>query len=187
MASTTAIPRFLLPQRGHIWGKSLHTIRYASTKAKPAKKTSKPVASKPLVLEKPAKFNPPSHPQRIRTAPRQYPGPQVSKEDAERQGTKKYPNMMPPKGTFMYWFMRNKSVHLYITLVSCWGTLKSQLFRRTWANYSKGNPNISRRLCLDNKLQTQLPLHPHATPWLSIHLAPDPIHPHVFRSLETHD
>jgi hypothetical protein len=124
MASATAIPRFLLPQRGHIWGKSLQTIRFASTKAKPAnpakpaKKASKPIASKPLVLEKPTKFNPPSHPQRKWTAPKQYPGPQLSEEEAARMGSKKYPNMMPPEGTFMHWFVKNKSVHLYITLVS---------------------------------------------------------------------
>jgi hypothetical protein len=120
MPPTTAVPCFLLPQRGLIWGKSsttFQTIRYASggaAKAKPAKK-----ASKPIVLEKPAKFNPPSHPARKWKEPRQYPGPQLSEEEAERIKSKKYPNMMPPEGTFMHWFVKNKSVHLYITLVCC--------------------------------------------------------------------
>lgn len=115
MSATTSIPRFLLTQRGLIWTKSstsFQTIRYASAKAKPAKK-----GPKQIVLEKPAKFNPPSHPAKKWKEPRQYPGPKLSEEEAASLKHKQYPNMMPPKGTFMHWFVNNKSIHLYITLV----------------------------------------------------------------------
>jgi hypothetical protein len=116
MPPATSIPRFLLPQRGAIWRTRIATttsslaIRNASHKA-PKK------SSKPLVLEKPTKFNPPSHGARLRKYPPRYPGPQLSAEQAAAQKTKKYPNMMPSEGTFMHWFMTNRSIHMYITLV----------------------------------------------------------------------
>jgi hypothetical protein len=75
--------------------------------------------SKPLVLEKPSKFTPPSHPARLRKQGPRYPGPQLSDEEIARQTTKKYPNMMPPEGSFMHWFMNNKTIHMWITLVLC--------------------------------------------------------------------
>jgi len=102
------IPRFLLPQTGAIWRNQF--VRNATTKAKPGK---------PLVLEKPARFNPPSHGSRISKGPPryQYAGPQMTEEQKAAQATKKYPSMMPPEGTFMYWFINNKSIHLYITMV----------------------------------------------------------------------
>lgn len=119
MSLTMSIPRFLLPQRGLIWRARLsapsatsRTIRHASSKTAPKKKSSKP-----LVLEKPTKFNPPSHGSRLpREAPR-YPGPQLSAEDIARQKTNKYPSMMPPDGSFMHWFLTNKALHMYISLV----------------------------------------------------------------------
>lgn len=117
MPPPTPIPRFLLPQRSAIWRTRLAipsstflTIRNASTKKKPQK-------SKPLVLEKPAKFNPPSHPARLRKEAPRYPGPQLSDEEVARQKSKKYPNMMPPEGSFMHWFMTNKTIHMWISLV----------------------------------------------------------------------
>jgi hypothetical protein len=118
MSLTTAIPRFLLPQRGLIWRTRLAApsatplnVRHASKKT-PAKKPSKP-----LVLEKPAKFNPPSHPARLRKDPPRYPGPQLSPAEQAIQKTKKYPNMMPPEGTFLHWFINNRAIHMYIALV----------------------------------------------------------------------
>ncbi|KAL9119980.1 MAG: hypothetical protein Q9187_003467 [Circinaria calcarea] len=66
----------------------LHSHRHASS-ASP---------SKPHTLEKPAKFNPPSHPARLnRAPPRQYPGPPLSKPELKAQKTKQYPHMMPPE------------------------------------------------------------------------------------------
>lgn len=119
MPPTTSIPRFLLPQRGAIWRTRLSTpsqsltIRNASHKAPPKKGSSKP-----LVLEKPSKFNPPSHGSRLRKDAPRYPGPQLSTEQQAAQKKKKYPNMMPPEGSFMHWFVTNRSIHMYISLVS---------------------------------------------------------------------
>jgi hypothetical protein len=125
MASSAAlIPRFLLPRQGAIWLRA-SGIRNASNKASSAskkvpKKASNPpaAAGKPLVLEKPTHFRPPSHGQRrVKEAPR-YPGPKLSEEEEAARKTRKYPNMMPAEGTFMHWFINNKSIHLTITLVS---------------------------------------------------------------------
>ncbi|RDL39024.1 uncharacterized protein BP5553_03364 [Venustampulla echinocandica] len=127
--STAAIiPRFLLPQRGAIWLRP-RAIRHASSKAQPGAK--KP--SKPLVLEKPAKFNPPSHaPRRFKAAPR-YPGPKLSQAEETTMKTKKYPHMMPAEGTLMHWFITNKTIHLYITLTTLFtlaGTVWITNFKR---------------------------------------------------------
>ncbi len=121
--TTAVIPRFLLP-RGNLLLRSrpqsalVYPIaawpasppcRHASNKSPP---------SKPIVLEKPAKFNPPSHGARLKSkAPRQYPGPPLSIQQVEEQKTKQYPHMMPPEGSFMYWFLTNRSIHVCITLV----------------------------------------------------------------------
>lgn len=72
--------------------------------------------SKPRILEKPTRFNPPSHGKRLKNqTPRQY-GPQLSKEQVTKQQTKKYPNMMPAPGTFMHWFLTSRGIHTFITL-----------------------------------------------------------------------
>ncbi|KAL8702165.1 MAG: hypothetical protein Q9224_000127 [Gallowayella concinna] len=75
-----------------------------------------PSSSKPRVLEKPAKFYPPSHPQRLskRTLPRQYPGPRLSQAQIEEQKVKKYPHMMPSEGTFMFWFLTHRWLHVSV-------------------------------------------------------------------------
>lgn len=73
------------------------------------------------VLEKPARFNPPSHGARLRRGPPRYAGPQLSQEERDAQRTRKYPNMMPAEGTFLHWFLNNRAIHLYITM----GTLCS--------------------------------------------------------------
>ena len=73
--------------------------------------------SKPRVLEKPTKFNPPSHGKRLKQQiPRQY-GPQLTGQQKTEQETKKYPNMMPPPGTFMYWFLTSRGIHTFFSLV----------------------------------------------------------------------
>ena len=82
------------------------SCRYASTSP-----------SKPRVLEKPTKFNPPSHGKRLKERmPRIY-GPEITYEQRKEQGKSYYPNMMPPEGTFMHWFLMNRSIHLWIILV----------------------------------------------------------------------
>ncbi|ATZ57057.1 hypothetical protein BCIN_14g02380 [Botrytis cinerea B05.10] len=137
MSSTASIPRFLLPLRSPLWSVSSKTtkttIRNASTKSKNNASKKSP---KPLVLEKPTKFNPPSHPARLRKDPPRYPGPQLSAEEIARQSVKKYPNMMPPEGTFMHWFLNNKSIHIWIAL----GTL-STLAGGVWiTNFKRDSP-----------------------------------------------
>lgn len=120
MSLINSVPRFLLPQWGAIWRARLPIPASTSITIRNASKVTKqtPKNLKPLVLEKPAKFNPPSHGSRLRKEPPRYPGPQLSAEEAARRETKKYPHLMPPPGTFMHWFLNSRSIHIYITLVS---------------------------------------------------------------------
>lgn len=165
MPPATSIPRFLLPLRSPLWSLSPKTIiRNASSKSK-NNASKKP--SKPLVLEKPSKFNPPSHPARIRKDPPRYPGPQLSAEEIARQSVKKYPNMMPPEGTFMHWFLNNKSIHIWIALVI---TLPSPSYPHLIPSPNqKSNPSNSghsldpRRRGVDNQFQTRFPIRRYVT------------------------
>ncbi len=114
--SRAAIPRFLLPR-------GVHRIPYQSIIAtsKSARHASSrpPPTDKSRILEKPAKFNPPSHGARLNKAPpRNYPGPALSHEAKQERATKQYPHMMPSEGTFMHWFLTNRSIHMWITLVN---------------------------------------------------------------------
>jgi len=77
---------------------------------------SAPITDKSQILEKPTRFNPPSHGAR-RVQRKMYPGPRLSDEDVHRQKTKRYPNMMPPEGSFMYSFLTDRRLHLWISLV----------------------------------------------------------------------
>ena len=98
------------------WGALRHAaIRPLSTTRHLARK---PPAQKPPILEKPAKFNPPSHPSRQarKQAPRHY-GGSLSKEELEAQERKDYPTMMAPQGTWAHWFWTNKLIHVYIMTV----------------------------------------------------------------------
>lgn len=72
---------------------------------------------KPRVLEKPERFNPPSHPSRIRSRQRRYPGPPLSEHEREAQKIRRYPNMMPPKGTFLFKVLTNRMLHVWISMV----------------------------------------------------------------------
>lgn len=88
------------------------TIRLASSSIKPPRK--------PIVLEKPAKFTPPSHSARLpRRAPRgaALPTYERSERDKEEGKRKQYPHMMPPEGTFLHWFLTNRTIHVWITMV----------------------------------------------------------------------
>lgn len=44
-------------------------------------------------------------------------GPKLSEDDKKRMASKKYPNMMSPEGTFSHWFLNNRLIHLWITMV----------------------------------------------------------------------
>lgn len=118
----TTIPRFLLPQSNS----PLRAIRTPSSFSSPSVRrrasficrNASTAPSKPIVLEKPERFNPPSHPARLnRKPPRQYSGPKLSETQKEEQKTKQYPNAFPPEGTWRYWFLTNRQIHIYIVLV----------------------------------------------------------------------
>ncbi|KAK6583287.1 hypothetical protein PZA11_004363 [Diplocarpon coronariae] len=131
MPPTSSIPQFLLPQRGAIWRTRLCrpsstslTNRHASkASSKAPKNTNVKPGGKPLVLEKPTKFNPPSHGARLRKEAPRYPGPQLSAEEAAVQRTKKYPNMMPPEGSFLYWFINNRTNSPFAEMLPAWSQL----------------------------------------------------------------
>lgn len=124
MAAQFSIPRFLLPQSGLLWRRAnlgkqvrnseLLTVRYASTTAKTAK-------GKQVVLEKPARFNPPSHGARLPRKNRpqqQHYGGALSSDEVAAQKRTDYPGLMAPKGTWGHWFWNNRAVHICITTVS---------------------------------------------------------------------
>jgi len=83
-------------------------VRTASTRA--------PETDKSRILERPAKFNPPSHGSR-RVRPRSYPGPRITDAEREAMKAKRYPNMMPPEGSFLWRFLHDRRIHMWITLV----------------------------------------------------------------------
>ncbi|KAL8768366.1 MAG: hypothetical protein Q9209_005400 [Squamulea sp. 1 TL-2023] len=118
--TSASIPRFLLPGLEHSFARNSRLTLYAATYRGFQKRhaATNPTPSKPHILEKPAKFYPPSHPQRLtkRTMPRQYPGPPLPQAQKEEQKFKKYPHMMPAEGTFMFWFLNNRMLHMSICL-----------------------------------------------------------------------
>jgi hypothetical protein len=118
MASSTSIPRFLLPQTQVLFRPRARLLRPTALllSARHASKSSSP-PSKPIVLEKPAKFNPPSHGRRLPKNPPKTYGPALTASQKEIMATKKYPHMMPAKNSFMYKFLTDKWLHTWITLV----------------------------------------------------------------------
>jgi hypothetical protein len=81
-------------------------IRHASSTPPP----------KPRLLEKPERFNPPSHPSRLRSKHRSYGAP-LAEHERRAQKTRSYPHMMPAEGTFTFWFLTNRRIHLWISMV----------------------------------------------------------------------
>lgn len=122
--ASASIPRFLSPP-----GQVLIALDRRCFQRKPAAQShllqcrhaSATTASpKPRLLGKPTRYYPPSHSQRLakHAVPKQYPGPPLSDAQREEQKTKQYPNMMPAEGTFMFWFLHSRLLHMGITLVS---------------------------------------------------------------------
>ncbi|RYP60016.1 hypothetical protein DL769_008309 [Monosporascus sp. CRB-8-3] len=92
--------------------------------------------SKPLVLEKPERFNPPSHGKRLpRSAPKHYGGPPTA-EEAQAQRTKQYPGLPPPPNTWSHWFINSRGVHMFITM----GTLTSLAAYTFATNFKAKSP-----------------------------------------------
>ncbi|KAI1105067.1 hypothetical protein F4804DRAFT_331736 [Jackrogersella minutella] len=110
--------------------------------AKPAV-TPKPAAaskpsdpSKPIVLEKPEKFNPPSHGARLpRSTPKHYGGP-MSEAELQAQTVKTYPGLPPPENTWSHWIIHSRGIHLFITL----GTLTSLAVYTFVTNFKAKSP-----------------------------------------------
>lgn len=131
MASIHQIPRFLLPRGPTLLRTrashptspilSLSAYRHASSRALPPRPRTlqEQLKDKTPVIPQPDKYRPPSHGRRTprsETMQRSY-GPKLSEEDKLRMRTKKYPNMMSPEGTFSHWFLNNKAIHIWITMV----------------------------------------------------------------------
>ncbi|KAF6821264.1 hypothetical protein CSOJ01_00270 [Colletotrichum sojae] len=149
MAASTTLPRFLLPALSPMWRAAaarsagrpaaatalrsstgtVWTIRYASTSGAGKKG--------PAVLEKPAKFNPPSHGSRLpkKHLPKHY-GGQLSGQEMKAQRVREYPGMMAPEGTWAHWFVNNRSIHLFITL----GTLTTLAITSLYLNFTQTSP-----------------------------------------------
>ncbi|KAI1656211.1 hypothetical protein F4813DRAFT_138240 [Daldinia decipiens] len=96
----------------------------------------KPDPSKPIVLEKPERFNPPSHGARLaRSTPKHYGGPMTDAE-LQAQSAKAYPGLPPPENTWTHWFIHSRGIHLFITL----GTLTSLAIYTFIANFNNKSP-----------------------------------------------
>ncbi|KAI1737112.1 hypothetical protein F4680DRAFT_460651 [Xylaria scruposa] len=97
-----------------------------------------PVAdpSKPIVLEKPERFNPPSHGSRLpRSTPRHY-GGSLTAEEVQAQNQRAYPGLPPPPNTWSHWFINSRGIHMFITL----GTLTSLAFYTFCVNFQAKSP-----------------------------------------------
>ena len=85
-----------------------------------ASKHPQRAGGKPPVLEKPARFNPPSHGSRLPSGkgpPRHYGGP-VSEIEIKAQARRDYPGLPPPPGSFAHMFWNSPRLHAWITIVS---------------------------------------------------------------------
>ncbi|KKA27465.1 hypothetical protein TD95_005468 [Thielaviopsis punctulata] len=72
---------------------------------------------KHTVLEKPTRFNPPSHGSRLprKQLPKHY-GPAFTPDEIVEQNSRDYPTMLPPEGTFAHWFWTSRAVHTWIAI-----------------------------------------------------------------------
>lgn len=138
MATLQSIPRLLVPRAPFILRPQPRTflplptatiLRYASSSSS-AKTLSEQFRRRQQqqqqqrqkaapVIPQPDKYRPPSHGARTPRSQTEYRtyGPALTAEDKERMRTKKYPNMMSPEGSFMHWFLTNRYIHLWITMV----------------------------------------------------------------------
>lgn len=102
---------------------SMSALFSTSSRSRKAASSATPPPSAqggPIVLEQPDKFRPPSHPQRLgrrRPQPTGY-NQGTTGSEREKQKTRSYPHMFPNQGTFMHWFLTNRMIHMWITLVS---------------------------------------------------------------------
>ncbi|KAI1820948.1 hypothetical protein F4861DRAFT_29741 [Xylaria intraflava] len=92
--------------------------------------------SKPIVLEKPERFNPPSHGARLpRSRPKHYGGP-MGAEEVRAQSQRTYPGLPPPPNTWSSWFINSRWIHTVITV----GTLTSLALYTFITNFKSNSP-----------------------------------------------
>jgi hypothetical protein len=129
--ASLSIPRFLLPRQpllrpSRFTQALLPTahVRHVSSprqlSAEFERRRAAAASTKQKVMPQPDAYRAPSHGKTIRRADaglgKVY-GPKLSEQDRKRMATKKYPNMMSPEGTFSHWFLNNRVIHLWITMV----------------------------------------------------------------------
>lgn len=133
MASLHSVPRFLLPRQPLLLRQSRlaralvtsPTVRQVSNarqlSAEFERRRAAAASTKQPVIPQPDKYRPPSHgktlPRRSDPGVGKVYGPKLSEDDKKRMATKKYPNMMSPEGTFSHWFLNNRVIHVWITMV----------------------------------------------------------------------
>ena len=143
------------------------SIRHASTTPPP----------KPRVLAQPDKFRPPSHPSRLRSkTPRYQYGPELT---AEQKTKKQYPHMMPPEGSFMHWFLTNRTIHLWISLVRTFNICLDPLIISLPVH-----PNLPRLRRLAQRVRPQHPLPRPPPSQLHAPLSPLQFHRSLGRGLQ---
>ena len=95
------------------------------------------------ILEKPAKFNPPSHgarlPRRNANAPAsQHYGGDISEAERAAQRLRQYPGMMAPPGTWAHWFWTSRTFHLTVTM----STLAALAVFTMFENFRRTSPFV---------------------------------------------
>ncbi|PHH77579.1 hypothetical protein CDD80_465 [Ophiocordyceps camponoti-rufipedis] len=90
-----------------------------------------------IVLEKPAKFNPPSHGSRLRTSslPKHY-APPLSAAEVARRRSRDYPGVMAPEGSWAHWVWHSRLLHTCITM----GALFALALATFFLNYTHNSP-----------------------------------------------
>lgn len=120
MASRTVIPRFLLPLQSPLWrGARVQPSQSLISFSTSGKLAASGKDDKPIVLEKPLKFNPPSHGSRLKknTLPKHY-GPSLTADEVSAQRQRSYPGMMAAEGTWAHFFWHSRMLHVFITMVN---------------------------------------------------------------------
>ncbi|KAG6041090.1 hypothetical protein E4U41_006028 [Claviceps citrina] len=146
MAVGTIIPRFLLPLQGPLWrGVRIPLsqnvlVRFASSSSSSSSSSDHQAPKPPIALEKPTRFNPPSHGSRLRrggghSAPRHY-GPELTSSEIAAQNAKDYPGVMAPEGTWAHWFWHSRLLHTFITM----GALFVLAIYTFFLNYAYNSP-----------------------------------------------
>ncbi|KAG6236391.1 hypothetical protein E4U25_003814 [Claviceps purpurea] len=138
MTLRTIIPRFLLPLQGPLWrGVRIPLSQNVLVRFASSSSSSSDKAKNPLVLEKPTKFNPPSHGSRLKrnSVPRHY-GPELTASEVTVQEQKDYPGLMAPKGTWAHWLWHNTMIHMWIMM----GTLFILAVYTFFMNYVYNSP-----------------------------------------------